>query len=322
MSDSRKRIHVCLPVLGLLAACLLPAVSCSRNDEATPRQKETLSVFVNIPPQAAFVEQIGGEFVDVNVLIPPGRDPHVFTPTQRQIRELAASDIYFHGIMPFGQELARRVAGLDTGTRIVDITEGVELRRIEEHHHHHDHDNGHNHAGDHRHHRHDGEGMDPHVWLSPPEIAVQARNIAGVLKDADPERAEKYDENLNAFLDRVEDVHRRLKEDLAPYRGRTFYVYHPAFGYFARAYGLEQRAVETGGTSPTMRQLQELIQQAREENVRVIFVQPQFAVQSAEIVADAIDGVVVQLDPLAEDVLDNLLEMGEQIGKALGTGNE
>ena len=159
--------------------------------------------------------------------------------------------------------------------------------------------------------------MDPHVWLSPPEIKIQARNIARALREADPEREEAYEANLEDFLREVDEVHDRLREALAPYRGRTFYVYHPAFGYFARSYGLEQKAVETGGRGPTGRELLSLIEQAREENVRVIFVQPQFRSDSAETIADAINGVVISLDPLAEDVLSNLLDIGDRVGRAL-----
>ncbi|MFH1742105.1 MAG: zinc ABC transporter substrate-binding protein, partial [bacterium] len=104
---------------------------------------------------------------------------------------------------------------------------------------------------------------------------------------------------------------------LKPYRGESFYVFHPAFGYFGDAYGLKQEAVELEGKAPTPRQLSTLIKKARTENVRIIFVQPQFDKKSAEAVSNSIDGAVVPMDPLAKDVLKNLEEMAMKVGKAL-----
>ena len=100
-------------------------------------------------------------------------------------------------------------------------------------------------------------------------------------------------------------------------KGRDLFVFHPAYGYFARQYGLTQVAVETGGRQPSARHLAELIDRARARDVRVIFVQPQFARHSARAVADAIGGAVVPLDPLAEDYLGNLEQMASTVESAL-----
>lgn len=306
------------------AAIFLPALfflflSLSCKDAAAPSgDRERLSVFVNIPPQAYFVEQIGGELADVRVLVSPGENPHMFTPTPRQIMHLGNADIYFHGIMPFGKAIAGKIAGSGSAVHIVDITEGIDLRPVDGQC---DHDHAHDAGGvdgHDTHHRHNGDVMDPHVWLSPPEIKVQARNIADALKEADPARAGVYERNLNEFVGRTEEVHRRLTDILEPLRGRTFYVYHPAFGYFARTYGLVQEAVETGGRSPAPRHIRELIKKAGQEGVRVLFVQPQFDHRSAQTIADAINGVVIPLDPLAHDVLENLVEIAGRIESALG----
>ncbi len=291
------------------------AVSCSEPSRDTVEQERkpdaALSVFVNIPPQAYFVDRIGGDEVKVEILVPAGREPHDFSPSPRIIMALGKADIYFHGRIPFGLGLAERVKDADTAAKIVDITEGINFRKIDDPTHH-DHDHGH--AHDHSHHP---EGKDPHVWLGPPEIKIQAENISEALKKADPERSDEYAANLAEFLSEIDKVHLALQETLKPYRGETFYVYHPAFGYFCRAYNLNQRAVETGGRSPSPKHLRSLIQQARQDNVRVIFTQPQFEGRSVEAVAEAIDGAVVPLDPLAYDVLDNLIRISEQLQQAM-----
>ncbi len=111
-------------------------------------------------------------------------------------------------------------------------------------------------------------------------------------------------------------MHTRLRNELLPYKGKTFYVFHPAFGYFAAAFGLKQRAVEAGGRSPSPRQLAALIEQARKEKVRIIFVQPQFDQKGAEAIARAIDGTVINLDPLAYDVLGNFSRIAESLDRS------
>ncbi len=319
ISERRRKLTLSVLVAAITSGFLFSAAACSPDDAGVSPATENetdgvLTVFVNIPPQGRFVSRIGGDMVDMHVLVPPGRDPHVFTPTPREIARLGGADIYFHGIKPFGRKLAGRVERSGAAVRVVDISEGVELRDMQEHSHSHDH--GEDHDTGHRHHH--AEGKDPHIWLSPPEIKVQARNIADALKSEDPEHEDAYEENLQAFLADVESVHEQLTQILAPHRGRSFYVFHPAFGYFAGTYGLVQEAVETGGRSPSPKHLRRLITQALEDGVKVIFVQPQFESRSAKVIAEAIDGVVMPLNPLAEDVLENLLDMGRNIAKALG----
>jgi zinc transport system substrate-binding protein len=163
---------------------------------------------------------------------------------------------------------------------------------------------------------HEGQ-PDPHVWLSPRCARIQAATIAKALADADPARAEEFRKNLVALQQDLDRLDARLAAALAPLRGKTFFVYHPAFGYFADAYGLVQAPVEIEGKEPGARQLAALMTRAKSEGVRVIFVQPQFSARSAEAVARAIGGAVVPIDPLAEDYEANLLDMADKILSAL-----
>ncbi len=290
---------------------------------ATPSPAEgKLSVFVAVPPQALFAERVGGEHVAVRVLVGAGQDPHVFEPTPKQVVELSRADLYLRVGVPLERRLVPRIER--TGVKVIDTIAGIERRMMEEEHgHHHEHahheaEHGHGHHDDgHEDEEEDDELADPHVWLSPPLIAVQARNMAEAFIAADPAHEADYRRNLDTFLEELDAVHEQIRQMLAPYRGESFYVFHPAFGYFADAYGLEQRAVEVAGKSPTAKQLAGLIARARAEGVRVIFVQPQFDPRAAASVAAAIDGAVVALDPLARDVLGNLREMADKIEQAL-----
>lgn len=266
-----------------------------------------LDVAVTIPPQADLVEQVGGDRVRVEITVPPGQDPHTFSPSPRQVMALGRAKLYFCIGLPIEERLLPKLTGSRRTMTVVDTVEGAERRSFAAHegqacdgHHHHDH--GHDcqaHAG----------RLDPHVWLAPRLLSHQAEQVCEALCRADPAGAEAYRANLSKLQARLEEVEAEIAEKLKPYRGRAFYVFHPAFGYFADACGLRQVAVELEGKTPSPRQLRTLISQARAEEVKVIFVQPQFDQRSAEAVATAIGGVVVAIDPLERDVVDNLLEI-------------
>ena len=157
--------------------------------------------------------------------------------------------------------------------------------------------------------------------MAPPTLALMAESIAATLVRVDPAHAAAYEANLRETLAELEALDGELRALLAPYEGKTFYIYHPALGYFAQAYGLHQKAVEFEGKKPTPRQLQELVAQARSDGARVIFVQPQFDVRSAESIAEAIGGSVVTLDPLRADVFANLREIAAELAEAFSREN-
>jgi zinc transport system substrate-binding protein len=218
---------------------------------------------------------------------------------------------------------------------VVDATQGIQKRAMaegccehgeheHEHEYEHGHKPGHEHESEHADHR-DGqvenlphkEGLDPHVWLSPPLLKVIAKNVAAALCQADPDHAADFRANLAGLDQELDDLHSQIARDLAPFRGHTFYVFHPAFGYFGDTYGLKQQAVEVEGKSPSPRQLRRLIQQAQADNVKILFLQPQFDHRSAEAVAAGIGGFVQPMDDLAWDVIGNLGDVARKIAAAL-----
>lgn len=281
-----------------------------------------LEIFVSIPPQKWLSEKIGGELVSTNVLVARGQDPHTFEPTPKQISSLARSRLYFTIGMEFEQQITHRLDGAVASMRMVDTTATID--RIPAIHLASHAESGHTEdlevpAGveEHEKHAHHHAGDDPHVWLSPPNLIRMAEVMAEAMSVADPEHAATYRQNLSRTTDSLTQLHRDIATMLAPFRGASFYVFHPSFGYFAREYGLHQEAVEISGKSPTPKQISNLIAKAKGDKVRIIFVQPQFDSKSATAVARAIGGVVEPLDALAEDIPTNLRTMALQIKKAL-----
>lgn len=173
---------------------------------------------------------------------------------------------------------------------------------------------------EHADHDHDhGALKDPHVWLSPRLLSQQAVRVAAILKEhAAPEAAAPIDANLKALLSDLKSIDAELTETLAPIKGETFYVYHAAFAYFADAYGLRQKAIETTGRRPSPRQIGEIAKQAKDDGVKLIFVQPQFDQSSAASLAATIGGDVAELDPLEKDVLGNLRKIANLIRNRQG----
>jgi zinc transport system substrate-binding protein len=281
----------------LLALSTLAPISAVAEDS-----ERQLKVFVSILPQAYFVERVGGPDVNVEVLVGPGQSPETFEPTPQQLASLAQADIYFHIGLPFEDRLLEKIHATMKDLPIIDTRQGIKLRAL--------------------HSEHEGVNTDPHVWLDPKLVSIQAETICKAFIRLDSTHSVRYEENLHAFQTDLRNVDVKIAQTLKPLKGRTFYVFHPSFGYFADAYGLIQTAVETDGKEPSAKQLATLIDDARREGVKVIFIQPQFSSKSAEVVAKAIGGTVVPLDPLSRDYLGNLEDIADKIARALkGEGN-
>ncbi len=270
-----------------------------------------MEVYVSIPPQKWLTDQLGGDKVVTHVLVNKGQDPHTFEPTPRQISALSRSRLYFTIGLEFEKQITGKLGAAVAGLTMVDTTGSLEKIAMAGGH------DPHAEHGDHR-----QEATDPHVWLSPLNLIRMADDMAAAMISADPGNAESYRQNLQRTSAALSELHNELAADLAPFKGAAFYVFHPSFGYFAREYQLEQEAVEIAGKSPSPRQLSALITRARADGVRIIFVQPQFDVKSAATVAQAIDGVVEPLDPLAEDVAGNLRNIAAKIKTALDQAAE
>ena len=299
----------CLRGLGRTLALGLAVCGLSCDSSGPPPAGDRLSVFVSIEPQACFVERVGGRHVAVEVLVAAGQSPATYAPTLQQVVRLGKARAYFRIGVPFEGPLLERIASSAKSLEVVDTRAGIRLRRLDE---------PHEHEGEEAGHGHEAGIEDPHVWLDPKLVKVQARTICATLSRLDPGHAADYQANLAAFEAELDAVDAKIAKALAPVRGREILVFHPAYGYFADAYGLKQVAVESGGKSPTSRQLVALIERAKAGGVKVIFVQPQFSRRSAEAVAGAIGGAVVPMDPLARDYIANLERMAEAVGQALG----
>ena len=274
-----------------------------------PAQDAGLSVVVSIPPQAFLVERLAPERTAILVLVGPGQSPETYDPTPAQMAELANADIYFRIGLPFEDRLLEKLSTIAPNLAVVDTREGIELRHIE----------GHTHAEDAQGH---GAGqLDPHIWLAPRLFGIQAATIADALKRLRPDSAAAIEQSLGGLQTELDELDGDIAATLKPFAGEAFYVFHPAFGYFADAYGLRQVPIETGGKEPAPQQLASLMDEAKGAGARVIFVQPEFATASAEAVARQVGATVVPLDPLSRDYSANLRAIAGGIAAGFGGAN-
>jgi zinc transport system substrate-binding protein len=168
-------------------------------------------------------------------------------------------------------------------------------------------------AGEHGDHSHGENELDPHIWMAPDLVANQVKWLGSQLSALFPDSASLIHKRAEALRLEFEALHKTLKSMLLPLKGRVIYVFHPAYGYFARSYGLIQKAVEFEGKEPSAGRLAMLIQQAKADKIKVLFVQPQFSIKTAKIIADSLGAAVVPINPLSEDLLENLKQIAQTL---------
>jgi zinc transport system substrate-binding protein len=278
---------------------------------------EPIPVFVSIPPQKYFVEKIGGSFVQVSVMVPPGANPHIYEPRPTQMTALSKSKIYFAIGVTFETVWLPKFAKLNPKMQIVHTDRGIDKMEMVAHHHEEEDVAGDKDSAKSASLEESTGTLDPHVWVAPPEVRIIARNIQEALAEIDPANSGIYQSNLETFLKEIDKLDKDLTEIFKGKKGLKFMVYHPAWGYFARAYGVEQVPVEIEGKEPKPGQLKDLITQSKKDGIKVIFVQPQFSTKSAETIAKAIGGQVIAADNLREDWERNLRVQAQKFKLAL-----
>jgi len=257
-----------------------------------------LSVWVSIPPHANIAKMIGGERVQLESLLRSGDIPETFQMRPSQLQGLSNARIFFSAGLPFDEVLIKKLSSNYPDLLLVDLREGISLLRSD-----HDH--------------HDLVEGDPHIWLDPKRLIVQARSIRDAYILTDAGSTAIYNANFEKLLVRLSALDREIAVQLKPHGGRSFYVYHPAFAYFADAYGLHEEALERFGHAPSPKQLIRFINSAREQRITTVFSQPQFRTDPVEILSEAIGAKLVVLNPLSADYFNNLRHISISISESL-----
>jgi zinc transport system substrate-binding protein len=251
------------------------------------KEKNAAVISVSIAPFKYFVEAIAGDDFDVNIMVPPGASPHTYEPTMAQMQALSNSVAYVsNGYLDFELAWLYRFYQVNPSMKIVSFANNQELLYAKAWQH-----------DDHMHY----EGVDPHFWISPKSAYRIASDLKGLLINLNPGSAAKYEENYTKLIAAVSSIDNEAMEKLAPFASRSFMIYHPVLGYFARDYNLVQVAVEQEGKEPSPSALKSVVDSARAGGIKTIFVQKEFDRKSADVIAGEVGAAVVNIDPLSAD---------------------
>jgi len=291
MSVVSKLIVVLLTIISLL---IVPACAPAEQSAGTDR----IGVAVSILPQQEFVTAVGGDRVSVTVMVPPGASPHTYEVTPAQMAQLSKAKMYAKVGSPIEFEIAwlEKLIAQNRDMLVVDCSKGIKLIESTDEH---------------------EPGIDPHIWTSLRNVKIMVNNICAGLVQIDPASRQYYETNRDDYVARLNALDSDISASLKSVNNRTFIVYHPAWGYFAHDYGLKQVAIEEGGKEPQAAYMTRIIKQARDQNIKVVFVSPEFSSRNAEVVASEIGGRVVVISSLAVNYLENMEEVVKAFKEAL-----
>ena len=299
-------------VIGVMAVILIGVVLfASFNIDSNDK----IGILVTIVPQAEMVDFIGGEYVDVTIMVPPGESPHSFEPTPEQMKKVAQATAYFK----VGSGVEFEVVHMDTileqnsDLQVFDCSEKISVISFDEHYGKEEyHEEEEVHEGEEVE-EHDHGGTDPHIWTSPVNFKKMAEVVYNALIEIDPDHQDEYYTNYQEYTSILDALHTNVTNLLESHENKSFMVYHPAWGYFGDTYHLKMIAIEDEGKQPGPAGIDSIISQANEGNITVIFVAPQFDTSSADTIADEIDGNVVFANPLMSNYEETIIKLAKDM---------
>lgn len=249
-----------------------------------------LTVLVSVAPYKALIEAIAQDALHVEVVVPPGASPHFFEPTPKQLQAISQGSLWFTIGEPFEQQILPALKAHNPHLQTEDLRQGLNLIGT-------------------------GVGADPHIWLSPKLMQIQAQTILKALVHQYPDKMTLFSEGFNQVQQTLGKLDAAIQKELDPLQQRTVLVSHPAFGYFCRDYGLRQLPIEQEGRDPAPKQLTQLLQEARLLNIETVFIEPQYSNKAARVIAQELGANLVMVNPYAEEYFDNMQAMAQAFAK-------
>lgn len=276
------------------------------------KQTEGNIVTVTIEPQRYFAEKIAGDKFKINCVVPAGQSPETYDPTPQQMIQIGKSMAYLRiGPIGFEQAWMDKIRENNPKLEVFDTSEGMNLLTDAE-----EDSHAHDHAGEAGHHHHHHGGVDPHIWSSIAGAKLVAWNTLNAFIALAPDNTDYFWKNYNELVDEIDKTEVEIKLLLDPLTDRTFIIYHPALTYFANEFNLTQLCIEMDGKEPSPAQLEMLVETARANNARVVFIQQEFDQKNAELIAKETGCKLTVINPLAYHWSKEMIH----IAKALADG--
>ena len=269
--------------------CALLIVGCTTKSDSDKK-----TIFVTITPMQSIIEEITAGDFDIEVIVPKGASPETFEPTPKQVTSFSDAELIFStGLIDFEQSLIERIGDV---AEVVNLSNGIELIAGSCSH------------GNHQH----KHGVDPHIWTSPRALRTMVTNAHKAIMAHYPDSV-KYTEATGRLLERINKLDNYCATRIKAEGVEAMMIYHPAYTYYARDYGIEQIAIEHDGKEPSLRQTTALIEKAKEHGVKAILRQPQYSEDKVRAIANDADAEIITTDPLAEDILGEIERVTEII---------
>lgn len=267
-----------------VSAVFLLLSGCGRPHQ--PVDKPVLAV--SIEPLRYFVEQIAGDRYRVVSVVPVGFSPETYEPAPEQLLAVSEAKLYFKvGQLGFETTWLNRICENNPHLLLVDTSDSLDASA------------GNAHA----------QLLDPHTWTSCRNAEQISRCVCAALCRLDSLGRDTYQERLQQLVKNIHQTDRQVRQLLQNLRYRTFVTAHPAYTYFALEYGLKQLSIERNGKEPAPGELADFVRQCRQEDVKVILVQPEFNKESARVLAKEMGAEVKDVQPLNYDWHQEMLKV-------------
>jgi zinc transport system substrate-binding protein len=280
----------------ILLLTIIIAIHFSCNTEKKKKEDNGKEVItVSILPQKTFVKKIAGNDFDISVLIPPGASPAAYTLLPSQLKSINRSIIWFRiGHIGFEQSWKEKIREANKNMQVIDLSEGLDLITTN---------------GDRNKNNKHSEGVDPHIWMSPSLVKKICLKITKSLVQINPDKGAEYNHNYLKFLKEIEKLDLEIRDTIKDYHGKQFITFHPSLSYYARDYGLIQHSLEPGGKEPTPQHMAKVIDLAKKEDIRIIYIQSELDRNHARVFAEEVNGEVVEIWPLDPDWSQNMIKI-------------
>lgn len=296
----KRFLHLIILSSCMITGCICMLASCKNGNSYNNGKKDLdpnkPTVTVTIEPFRYFVEQIAGDDVNVNVMVPAGSSPETYEPTPQQMVDLSQSVFYFKvGQIGFEKTWMKKLQQNAPDMKVIDTSAGIRMLKTQ------------------------SGNIDPHTWMSIKSADIITSNIAKALMEKYPKKAEEYKKRLRDFrknkLDKLQNEIDKYQSSIKGEKQKSFVIYHPTLTYFAKENGLKQYAIEEG-REPSITQLKELIQRAKSEEINLIFVQKEFSNRNIQVFIDATHSKAVEINPLSYDWEGQMLQITKEIAQS------
>jgi len=299
-----KKIIILVIIISTIAA------GCSGSEtENLEESNNKLNVIVSIEPQRTFVKKVTGELADINVVIPEGYSPANYQPSPKEIQNISSGEVYFSigveseksFILPKLEDLNKEIEFIDLQKKVMEKYEALHIDEDD---------------NDHDHDHEEGE-IDPHIWLSPKRVVTIVEVVRDYMIENDEVNKEEYNENAKKYIQELNKLNEDLVDTFKELETKAFIIYHPAFSYFASDYGLQMVTIEEDGKEATAKRIQKVVDFAIENDIKVVFYQNEFDNSQANIIANEIDGEVVEVAPLSGNYIENMYQIRDKFAEVL-----